>query len=221
MVKFSSLDEAKWVLENLNGNIPAGIDSVISVKYAANKQPSYAAPKGGDAWGKGGGFGPAKGGDAWAKGGTGWTATPYGGKGKGPQNVPPPQHIPPPPAGKKDRLNISGLPADSTEESVMGLIGQYGAVSHVKMLPGSGGPRTAIVQMGEEDSAKWLVDTLNNNIPQGIETPVQISFATSTPPPAAGAWGGGGGGAQWSGAPTTGTVKHWVEERGMGFITPA
>merc|ERR1719502_157963 len=44
MVKFSSFEEAKWVLENLNGNIPAGIDSVIHVKYAANKQ-AYAAPK--------------------------------------------------------------------------------------------------------------------------------------------------------------------------------
>jgi len=233
MVRMGSTEEAKWLLENLNGNIPAGSESVISIKYATTKQP---ADKGA---GKGGyGAAPA---DPW--GGKGWAApSPYG-KGGGkpaqqawvPQNVPPPgqawgaaphvpKNVPPPPPQKKDKLQIAGLPADSSEESVMGLIGQYGAINHVKMLPQSGPSRTAIVQMGDEESAKWLLETLNGNIPQGIETPVQITYATAQVPPSGAAYFAAqpqAASGPNTGAWTTGSVKHWVEDRGMGFITPS
>jgi hypothetical protein len=126
--------------------------------------------------GKGCGYGPAPQ-DAWSKGHAvdAWSA-PYGKAGGGQQWAPAPQNAAPKNvAPPKDKLKIDGLPADSTEESVMALIGQYGAISRVKMMPSAGGPRTAIVTMGREDVARWLVDTLNRNIPQGIDTPVTQS----------------------------------------------
>merc|ERR1719217_691318 len=59
MVRFSTVDEAKWIVENLSGNIPQGLTDPIDANYARNKDDKGAGKDGG--WGKG----------------------PYGGDGKG------------------------------------------------------------------------------------------------------------------------------------------
>mmetsp|Transcript_9197 Transcript_9197/g.26449 ORF Transcript_9197/g.26449 Transcript_9197/m.26449 type:complete len:273 (-) Transcript_9197:60-878(-) len=94
-VRFASMEEAKWVQENVNGNIPEGLTEPIQVRFAdtpESKAARLAAKgwgKGGDSWGAGGGSwgkSAAGKGDAW--GAASWNgaqrSSPYGdGKGKG------------------------------------------------------------------------------------------------------------------------------------------
>eukprot|EP00747_Dinoflagellata_sp_TGD_P220260 gnl/TRDRNA2_/TRDRNA2_92256_c0_seq1.p1 gnl/TRDRNA2_/TRDRNA2_92256_c0~~gnl/TRDRNA2_/TRDRNA2_92256_c0_seq1.p1 ORF type:complete len:371 (+),score=75.26 gnl/TRDRNA2_/TRDRNA2_92256_c0_seq1:49-1161(+) len=62
LVRFSSPDEATWIINNLNGNIPMGLQAPINVKLADN------------------GTGPSNGGFGKAMGkGDGFRAAPYGG----------------------------------------------------------------------------------------------------------------------------------------------
>jgi len=72
MVRYSSVEEAQWVVDNVNGNIPQGITTPVQVKFAA-PPPSF-SPKGGKgagAWdsGKGGGKSGWDGGKAGGWGG--------------------------------------------------------------------------------------------------------------------------------------------------------
>merc|ERR1719229_702 len=72
-ITFSDAGEAKWIRENLDGNIPEGLTEPVMVRYAA----SAAAPKPVDGgWGGGGGQG---GYSPYGGGGGGG----YGGGGKG------------------------------------------------------------------------------------------------------------------------------------------
>jgi len=179
MVRMGNPTEAKWLVENLDGNIPQGAEGIIQIKFANQKGSDK------------GGYGAAKGADK----GKGYS--PYG-KGAGP-----PQNVPPP---SKDTLSISGLPADCTGETISALIGQYGNVASANMT-GSG---TAQVKMADVETAQWLVENLDGNIPQGLEAPISIKS-----PAAAGA------AMPLQDGFVSGTVKHWVDERGMGFISPS
>merc|ERR1712050_214809 len=60
MGRFASLEEAKWVVENLNGTVPRGLQTVVSVKYANRL--------GGSGGGGGGPSGGGKGWELWGKG---------------------------------------------------------------------------------------------------------------------------------------------------------
>jgi len=67
LVRFGSVQEASWIVDNLNGNMPEGLNEPIQVKYANS----------GGKGGKGGGYGKADGG--------GWPEqrpAPYAGGGK-------------------------------------------------------------------------------------------------------------------------------------------
>merc|ERR1719230_1750766 len=33
IIKFGTVDEAKWIVENVNGNVPAGMQEPVVVKY--------------------------------------------------------------------------------------------------------------------------------------------------------------------------------------------
>lgn len=68
LIEFSSVDEATWLVENLNGNVPLGLDTEVSVKF----KPKNAAKGGGKANGGYGGFNGNGG-----KGGA--RSSPYGG----------------------------------------------------------------------------------------------------------------------------------------------
>lgn len=130
----------------------------------------------------------------------------------------------------EDSLFVKGLPLELSDEMVKAIFAQYGAVNSVKVLNPDGRPdKAAFVRMAEPVMAKWICDNLNNNIPAGLATPVTVRFATNRPP-------GAGGGAPpglaaqvpaAAGAATApagqipGIVKAWIEDRGMGFITPS
>merc|ERR1719499_1965803 len=71
LVRVQSAEEAQWIVENLNGNIPQGLTSAIQVRFADS--PESKAQK----WGAGGGgYGKA----ATGNGGKGKWSSPYGGK---------------------------------------------------------------------------------------------------------------------------------------------
>jgi len=85
MIRFASVEIATWVVENLNGNIPQGLDGAIIARFANSSKPKgggKADMSGG--WGGGapawqqdaGGWGGKDGGKDWGKGGA------MGGKGK-------------------------------------------------------------------------------------------------------------------------------------------
>merc|ERR1719217_1468531 len=48
MIRMGSVEEAQWLVDNLNGNIPQGMSTPVTVKFANS------SPKGGDMMGKGG-----------------------------------------------------------------------------------------------------------------------------------------------------------------------
>lgn len=82
LVRFENAQDAQWVVENLNGNIPEGFEAPVIVQFSKN---SPGSGKGGK--GEGGGSispGYAKGPPAGGKGG-GYTprSAPYGGSGGG------------------------------------------------------------------------------------------------------------------------------------------
>merc|ERR1712060_952215 len=57
------------------------------------------------------------------------------------------------------------------------IFGTYGTVTWSKVFDGKGKPtKAAIVEFGDIEEAKWVVENLNGNIPQGLSTPVQVAF---------------------------------------------
>jgi len=88
-----------------------------------------------------------------------------------------------------DNLFISDLPADVDQAKVEEIFGAYGTVTSTKVLPGAG-KNAALVRFQSADEAKWIVDNLNGNIPQGLMTPIQVKYANS--PGSKGGKGDGG-----------------------------
>jgi len=81
LVRFATQDEAVWVKDNLNGNIPQGLTTPVNVKYANPPGSKGKGKDGGKGWSDGG-KGWSDGGKGWSDGGKGWA--PYdNGKGKG------------------------------------------------------------------------------------------------------------------------------------------
>lgn len=152
-VRMSSFPEAQFLVDNLNGNIPHGLNSPVSVSYADGA--SLAAAISG-AGGGGGGSGP--------------TVVP--------SNEP------------SENLFMKGFPEGMTAEALAAIFSAYGKVLSAQVMP----PDVGIVRMGSVAEAQWLVTNVNGNIPQGLTTPIQVSFAQqSAPPPqaapkAAGGW---------------------------------
>merc|ERR1719160_1344778 len=78
-------------------------------------------------------------------------------------------------------LYIKRLPGHTTEQMLWDIFGQYGSITSVKLLPITGGKpdAAAFVRFGTVDEANWLINNLNGNIPQGMQTPVDISVAVA------------------------------------------
>jgi len=109
-----------------------------------------------------------------------------------------------------DNLYICGLPMNCTEEQLRAIFSAYGGVVSVKVLPDNGKPdRAALVRMSELSQAQWLVENVNQNIPLGLSSPIIVRFAQRSANKIS------------TGETTTGIVKVWLEDRGMGFIVPA
>jgi len=77
MIEFSSVEEATWLVENLDGNVPLGLETEVTVKF----KPAKGA--GGEGGGGKGGKAAAAGGWKGGGEGAGNRSQPYGGGGKG------------------------------------------------------------------------------------------------------------------------------------------
>merc|ERR1712151_1436127 len=63
------------------------------------------------------------------------------------------------------------------DEALVSIFGQYGNVVWSKVMPSKGKPtQAAIVEFGDIAEAKWVVENVNGNVPQGLTTPLTITF---------------------------------------------
>eukprot|EP00928_Gymnodinium_smaydae_P012737 TRINITY_DN1463_c0_g2_i1.p1 TRINITY_DN1463_c0_g2~~TRINITY_DN1463_c0_g2_i1.p1 ORF type:complete len:377 (-),score=124.80 TRINITY_DN1463_c0_g2_i1:52-1182(-) len=80
-----------------------------------------------------------------------------------------------------DNVFVSDLPADIDEASLQALFEQYAEVKQCKVLSTTvpGGKRSGLVRFGSAEHAKAIVDNLNGNIPQGMQSAIRCKFARS------------------------------------------
>jgi len=204
MIRFASVEMATWVVDNLNGNIPQGLEEPIIARYANNgkgadkggakgavaasgwPQPGAAAAWGGQQpWdsGKGGGksWDGGKGGMKGGKGKVGsfealFQAVKGGGSLGGGK------------APEECQLFVANLPLDTTDEDLYKLFSPFGAIppAGVKAMTNPDGTCKGIgfVDFSDASAAATAVQTLN-----GHTTPDGSTINVSTKRP-----GGGGKG---------------------------
>jgi RNA recognition motif-containing protein len=86
-------------------------------------------------------------------------------------------------------IYISDLPAGMDEDTLKALFGAYGTVTWGKVFQGKGKPGSSgIIEFASIEEAKWVVENVSGNIPEGLSTPVTITFKKAK------AAGGGGKG---------------------------
>eukprot|EP00929_Paragymnodinium_shiwhaense_P005449 TRINITY_DN10742_c0_g1_i1.p1 TRINITY_DN10742_c0_g1~~TRINITY_DN10742_c0_g1_i1.p1 ORF type:complete len:752 (-),score=176.82 TRINITY_DN10742_c0_g1_i1:256-2511(-) len=158
LVRMGSVSEGKWVKDNLDGNIPEGLDTPIYIKFKADRTaappPAATIDHGGKGWGKAdvGGHYPR--------------SAPYGG-GKG-------EHVVEPPS---DNLYVENLPAEIDDNTLREIFSKYGNLSQCKVLAGRPGmAAVALVRFSSLHEAAQVKNLLNGNIPEGLDTPIQIKF---------------------------------------------
>ena len=79
-----------------------------------------------------------------------------------------------------DELFVSGLPTDVTDDLLKKIFSQYGSIKEVKVLPVATGKQAAaaFVDMNSLEDAKWIVENVNGNVPEGMAGPVTVAYAT-------------------------------------------
>jgi len=84
-----------------------------------------------------------------------------------------------------ERVFISGLPADLDNNKLKDILEAYGTIKNVKVMSGG----TAIITFATLDEAKWIVENLDGNMPEGLTKPINTKYAHAS--------GGGGGKGGW------------------------
>jgi len=176
LVDFESAEEAQWIVENLNGNIPQGLSDCVVVKFKTD------GGKGGD---KGGGGGGGESGPYGGKGGGGGI-TP-GGKGGGvgiKVLVDGLLSSGAMPGGAKyqnddNALYVGGLPYDTTDADLYLIFSPFGAIAPrgVRAMKGDDTPCKGFgfVNFLDTEGAQAAVQTLNGTqMPDGKVLKVSI-----------------------------------------------
>lgn len=91
-----------------------------------------------------------------------------------------------------DHVIINQLPGDLTEVRLKEIFSQYGTVKWAKLSPGTGGKSgssSAILELDSVDEAAYFVTALDENIPEGLTSPIRIRYK----PPSSGKGGKGFG----------------------------
>lgn len=178
MIRFASVSEAQWMVENVNGNIPQGLTEAIEVKYAMSKEQK-AESQAGKGWG------PYDGGKGWGK---------DGGKGKGGgkgkcgiqilvQGLMASGALPGGKGGASDEgtLFVAGLPADTTDCDLYKIFAPFGALKSVKAMadPMTGMCKgVGFVNCLDAGVAQIAISTLNGTqMPDGSWLTVSIKQA--------------------------------------------
>lgn len=207
MVKLSAVEDAQWVVENVSGNIPQGLDVPLIIRFAnAPGEKGKGGKGGGGAWGAGGAAWGGDGGEAGngaANGGWGatnaqkaqaWTQKAQGMvKEEGAGN----RYAPYGAAGgaaagggaevPSNNLYVKDLPEGTDEATVREIFEQYGTVVQCKVL---GQGFSAMVRMGSVDEAMAICESVNGTIPHpNLPGPIVVKFANSG--------GAKGGGKDW------------------------
>jgi len=147
-----------WLVQNLNGNIPQGMSTPVTIQLVPAEAPSAekTEPRHEQAYQMV---------PAYGTGQMQQEESQYG-KGKGKSDIPP--HV---------TLHISGLPSGLTEENVSTFFEQYGDVYNIRLEPPSAGKMglTAIIRMPEFEG-QWCVENLNNFQPDNFPGPIGVSF---------------------------------------------
>merc|ERR1712151_1213907 len=163
LLQFSTVDEAKWVVENLNCNIPQGLTEPIQVRYKDNSSKGK-----GKAKKDGGPYGDASASMGGMPGMAAWTPT-WGGAGKGGVVEQPPV--------ESNNLFVGDLPGSMDEAQLNSVLSAYGQIQDLKLLPPvASGKRAALIRFASTAEAKWIVDNLNGNIPQGMSEPISVKY---------------------------------------------
>jgi len=89
---------------------------------------------------------------------------------------------PPVPEGEpSNTVFIGDLPLETDPNLLTTVFGPYGSiVSHKILNPGTTGG-AAIISFQTVEEAKWLVENLNGNIPQGLQAPIKVRFKVAKP----------------------------------------
>lgn len=87
-------------------------------------------------------------------------------------------------APPSERVFVSGLPEGLQPAQLQSIFGAYGTLKEVKSLPQS---KACVLVFASLDEAKWVVENLDGNMPEGISQCLNVKFATQ-----AGGWQGGG-----------------------------
>jgi len=163
------------MVENLDRNIPEGLNKPVTVRYAdVDSRVGADSRVGVD----------SRVGAAAPGAGRGTTM----GHNSGPRPAPPPpprgQHSGTTSSQASDNLYIKGLPPHMTEDKLRDIFTPYGDVTSTKVLQSNGksvdgqGESVALLQFGTEEEARWIEENLNGNIPEGLERPISVKFYT-------------------------------------------
>jgi len=177
MIEFASVEEATWLVENLDGNVPLGLETEVTVKF---KPPKGAGGGGGG----GGGFG---------KGGGGNRSAPYGvvPAGKGGKMGGKMMGMMMGMSGEASTVNdlwkgllrnkvlpggtwandertvcVSGLPSDTTDHDLLKIFSPFGAIApggvRVKLNDDGTAKGNGMINFLNLESADAAIETLNN-----------------------------------------------------------
>lgn len=80
-----------------------------------------------------------------------------------------------------DNLYISDLPAGFKDDDLRRIFGAYGVITQGKCLqaPSPDAKVSALLRFSTPTEAKWLVENLHGNIPQGLTEPIFVKYAES------------------------------------------
>merc|ERR1719434_414635 len=80
-------------------------------------------------------------------------------------------------AAPNTNIFVADLPAGVDDAKLQEGFAQYGTVTWCKVMASKGKPTSAgIVEFGDVEEAKWVVENLNGNLAQGIDTPLTLTF---------------------------------------------
>eukprot|EP00927_Polykrikos_kofoidii_P058932 TRINITY_DN5381_c0_g1_i1.p1 TRINITY_DN5381_c0_g1~~TRINITY_DN5381_c0_g1_i1.p1 ORF type:complete len:257 (-),score=45.09 TRINITY_DN5381_c0_g1_i1:51-821(-) len=93
-----------------------------------------------------------------------------------------------------DNVFIADLPIDCDEKQLHAIFSEYGSIVSCRMLNSDrdlkNGKRAGLVRFGKIDEARWVVESLNGNIPQGLNEPIIVRYKSAPTPGKSGGKGG-------------------------------
>eukprot|EP00419_Tripos_fusus_P044857 CAMPEP_0172815396 /NCGR_PEP_ID=MMETSP1075-20121228/11735_1 /TAXON_ID=2916 /ORGANISM="Ceratium fusus, Strain PA161109" /LENGTH=281 /DNA_ID=CAMNT_0013655233 /DNA_START=64 /DNA_END=908 /DNA_ORIENTATION=- len=82
-----------------------------------------------------------------------------------------------------ERVYVTSLPGDTNEERLKEIFGAYGTLKGCKHIPSA---KSCLLTFASLEEAKWVVENLDGNMPEGITEPIKAQYAAA---PASSAYG--------------------------------